>query len=58
MAVCPYCHSEKPLAAPVCFECNHDTPFLFTVGFNILFATLPLVMFVGFFWFLGWLFSS
>jgi hypothetical protein len=25
MATCPNCHSEKPLAAPVCPECNYLT---------------------------------
>ena len=47
MAMCPYCHDDKPMVAPVCTNCNHDTPFLFQVGFSFLFSVFELAFFVG-----------
>lgn len=56
MAMCPYCHNDKPMVAPVCTNCNHDTPFLFQVGFSLLFSALTLGMFVGAGFLFVWIF--
>jgi hypothetical protein len=55
MALCPFCHDEKFMFAPVCTNCNNGTPLLFQLGCSLLASVLPLAMFVGFFFFLGWL---
>jgi hypothetical protein len=33
--MCAHCHSEKPVAAPVCHACNNDTPFMFQLGWGL-----------------------
>ena len=58
MAMCPYCHSEKSMFAPVCNECNHDTPFFFQLGCQVIYITMTFALFIGFFWGIKELFGS
>lgn len=47
MAMCPYCHNDKPMVAPVCHNCNHATPLLFQLGFSLFVTVLTVGLFVG-----------
>lgn len=52
MSTCPFCHSEKPVSAPYCHECNRRT----SLGMHFIYALfyIPTVVlgFVGLWWFI------
>ena len=54
MAICTYCHSEKPLFAPVCHSCNNAASLTERLLLNALYYIGTLVLFVLI---LYWIFS-
>ena len=54
MATCPNCHSEKPLAAPVCPECNYLT----SVTEHAFFGAVHAATVIGCLFLLYWLISG
>ena len=56
MATCPNCHSEKPLAAPVCHECNNTTGFFEQLFFSAVNIVTQLATMVVLFYLVKWIF--
>jgi hypothetical protein len=57
MATCPKCFQEKPILSPHCPHCTQRVEAGDEIGFAIFEFILGIVLFGGFFWFLGALFG-
>ena len=57
MAMCPYCHSDKPFMARTCHSCNNLVGIRYQFVAELFRATTMIISWVIFGYFLYWVLS-